>query len=60
MQADKALGMTDNGRQLTDRQRRGIAGDDGLGSDLLTDLLENAQLQLQVLGGRFDHQAGAG
>ncbi|MDT4864818.1 hypothetical protein FQZ97_995910 [compost metagenome] len=58
MQADKALGMTDSSRQLADRQRRGIAGDDRLAADLLADLLEDAQLQLQVLASRLDHQAG--
>src|SRR3990167_385940 len=58
MQTDKALGLTDNGRQLADRQRRGIAGDDRLAADLLADLLEDAQLQLQVLASRLDHQTG--
>ncbi len=56
VQADEPLGRADAGCQLGDRQRRGVGGDHALGADLGGDLLQHLELEVEVLGGGFDHQ----
>ncbi|MOA29191.1 hypothetical protein D3C78_1501930 [compost metagenome] len=56
MHADEPLRLTDRCSQLGNRQRRGVGGNHAVTADAGGDLLEDAQFQLKVLGGRLDHQ----
>ncbi|MCY1427550.1 hypothetical protein D9M71_434000 [compost metagenome] len=54
--ANKALRLADRRPQLCDRQRRGVGGDHAVAADAGSDLLEDAQFELEVFGGGLDHQ----
>ena len=56
MESDDALGSCGGSGDLGDRQRRGIAGEDAIGSADLVQFGEQAVLDAKILDHRLDHQ----
>ena len=58
--ADVALGMRDRGRKLGDGDRRGVGRQHRVRRNDAVELLEDAQLDVEILGGGLDHQLRLG
>ena len=59
VQADEVLRPVDAGRELGDRQGRGVGAEEGVVVDVLEDLGEHLVLQRRVLEDGLDHQVAA-
>jgi hypothetical protein len=58
--ADEALGLVERRGERGDRNRRRIGRDDGVRAHHGFDLPQDADLELGVFRGRFDHDVGGG
>ncbi len=59
MHPDHPLGVAGLGRDLADRQGRGVGGEDRVVGHPLLDLGQHPSFELEILEDRLDHEVGA-